>query len=48
MILAIGTNDTLASPAAQLDFYQSVIDKMAVPRCIALPGFMSCRKPAMA
>jgi len=28
MIVAIGTNDTLASPGAQLDFYQSVIDKM--------------------
>jgi hypothetical protein len=28
MIVTIGTNDTLASPGAQLDFYQSVIDKM--------------------
>jgi feruloyl esterase len=28
MIVAIGTNDTLASPGAQLDFYQSVIDSM--------------------
>jgi len=28
MILTIGTNDTLASPGAQLDFYQSVIDTM--------------------
>jgi feruloyl esterase len=28
MIVAIGTNDTLASPGSQLDFYQSVIDKM--------------------
>jgi feruloyl esterase len=28
MIVAIGTNDTLASPGAQLDFYQAVIDKM--------------------
>ena len=28
MIVAIGTNDTLASPGAQLDYYQSVIDKM--------------------
>jgi len=28
MIVAIGTNDTLASPAAQLDYYQSVLDKM--------------------
>jgi feruloyl esterase len=28
MIVAIGTNDTLASPGAQLDYYQSVIAKM--------------------
>jgi feruloyl esterase len=28
MIVTIGTNDTLASPGAQLDFYQSVIDRM--------------------
>ncbi|HEY4363066.1 MAG TPA: tannase/feruloyl esterase family alpha/beta hydrolase [Bryobacteraceae bacterium] len=28
MIVAIGTNDTLASPGAQLDYYQSVIDKL--------------------
>ena len=28
LIIAIGTNDTLASPGAQLDYYQSVIDKM--------------------
>ena len=28
MIVAIGTNDTLASPGAQLDYYQSVIEKM--------------------
>jgi hypothetical protein len=28
MIVAIGTNDTLASPGAQLDYYQSLIDKM--------------------
>ena len=27
MVVAIDTNDTLASPGAQLDFYQSVIDK---------------------
>ncbi|MFC1494287.1 tannase/feruloyl esterase family alpha/beta hydrolase [Thermodesulfobacteriota bacterium] len=29
MIVAIGTNDTLASPGAQLDYYQSVIDTMS-------------------
>jgi feruloyl esterase len=28
MIATIGTNDTLASPGAQLDYYQSVIDTM--------------------
>ncbi len=28
LIVAIGTNDTLASPGAQLDYYQSVIKKM--------------------
>jgi hypothetical protein len=28
MIIAIGTNDTLASPGSQLDYYQSVLDKM--------------------
>lgn len=29
MIVTIGTNDTLASPGAQLDYYQSVVDKMS-------------------
>ena len=36
MIVTIGTDDTLASPGAQLDYYQSVIDKMgqaAVDSC---------------
>ena len=28
MIVAIGTNDTTAPPGEQLDYYQSVIDKM--------------------
>ena len=27
-MVTIGTNDTLASPGAQLDYYQSVLDKM--------------------
>ena len=27
-MVAIGTNDTLASPGAQLDYYQSVLDKL--------------------
>ena len=28
MIVTIGTNDTLASPGAQLDYYQAVLDKL--------------------
>lgn len=28
MIVAIGSNDTLASPGTQLDFYQSILNKM--------------------
>ena len=28
LMIVIGTNDTLASPGAQLDYYQSVLDKM--------------------
>src|SRR5688572_20578767 len=28
MIVTIGTNDTLASPGTQLDFYQSIVDRM--------------------
>jgi hypothetical protein len=32
MIVAIGTNDTLASPSSQLDYYQSVVDKMGRPK----------------
>jgi len=28
MIVAIGTNDTLASPGSQMDYYQALIDKM--------------------
>jgi tannase/feruloyl esterase len=28
MIVTIGTNDTLASPGAQLDYYQAVLDKV--------------------
>jgi feruloyl esterase len=31
MIVTIGTNDTLASPGAQLDYYQSVLDRMGRP-----------------
>ncbi len=32
LIVAIGTNDTLASPGAQLDYYQAVIDRMGRTR----------------
>jgi feruloyl esterase len=32
LIVAIGTDDTLASPGAQLDYYQSVIDRMGRPK----------------
>ncbi len=32
MIVTIGTDDTLASPGAQLDYYQSLIDTMGQPR----------------
>jgi feruloyl esterase len=31
MIVTIGTNDTLASPGAQLDYYESIIQKMGQP-----------------
>jgi len=31
MVVAIGTNDTLASPGSQLDYYQAVLDKMGRP-----------------
>jgi len=36
MIVTIGTNDTLASPGAQLDYYQSLVDTMGQAR---LGGF---------
>ena len=32
MIVTIGTDDTLASPGAQLDYYQALIDKMGQSR----------------
>ena len=35
MIVTIGTNDTLASPGAQLDYYQSVLDRMGRATSIA-------------
>jgi Tannase and feruloyl esterase len=39
MIVTIGTNDTLASPGAQLDYYQSVLDRMGRGRSIASRAF---------
>jgi len=39
MIVTIGTNDTLASPGAQLDYFQSVIDKMGQDRVDAFARF---------
>ena len=39
MIVAIGTNDTLASPGAQLDYYGSVIDKMGKEKVNAFARF---------
>jgi feruloyl esterase len=39
MIVAIGTNDTLASPGAQLDYYQSVIKKMGRKKVDAFARF---------
>jgi tannase/feruloyl esterase len=39
LIVAIGTDDTLASPGAQLDYYQSVIDKMGRARVDSFARF---------
>ncbi len=39
LIVAIGTNDTLASPGAQLDYYQSVIKKMGQKKVDAFARF---------
>lgn len=39
MIVTIGTNDTLASPGAQLDYYQAVIDKLGQPAVDDLARF---------
>ena len=49
LIVTIGTNDTLASPGAQLDYYQSVIDKMGrAPGRSLRPLLRRCRRPATA
>jgi len=39
MIVTIGTNDTLASPGAQLDYFQSVLDKMGREQVDAFARF---------
>ncbi len=39
LIVVIGTDDTLASPGAQLDYYQSVIDKMGQAKVDAFARF---------
>lgn len=39
IIVTIGTNDTLASPGAQLDYFQSVIDKMGQDQVDAFARF---------
>ncbi len=39
LIVTIGTNDTLASPGAQLDYYQSVLDTMGRPAVDAFARF---------
>jgi hypothetical protein len=39
LIVVIGTNDTLASPGAQLDYYQSVLETMGRPAVDAFARF---------
>ncbi len=39
LIVVIGTDDTLASPGAQVAYYQSVIDKMGQPKVDAFARF---------
>jgi len=39
LIVVIGTDDTLASPGAQLDYYQSVVDKMGQKKVDAFARF---------
>jgi hypothetical protein len=39
LIVVIGTNDTLASPGAQLDFYESVVKKMGREKVNAFARF---------
>ena len=39
LLVVVGTNDTLASPGAQLDYYQSVIDKLGAAKVDAFARF---------
>src|SRR5450759_2008596 len=39
MIVTIGTDDTLSSPGAQLDYFQSVLDKMGRDQVDAFARF---------
>jgi feruloyl esterase len=39
LLVVIGTNDTLASPGSQLDYYQSVIDRMGRSKVDAFARF---------
>ncbi|HOW66023.1 MAG TPA: tannase/feruloyl esterase family alpha/beta hydrolase [Candidatus Paceibacterota bacterium] len=39
LIVTIGTDDTLASPGAQLDYFQSVLDKMGRDQVVAFARF---------
>lgn len=39
LLVVIGTNDTLASPGSQLDYYQSVIDKLGAAKVDAFARF---------
>jgi hypothetical protein len=39
LIVAVGTNDTLASPGAQLDYYQSALNKMGRKKVDAFARF---------
>jgi feruloyl esterase len=39
LLVVIGTNDTLASPGAQLDYYQSVLDKLGRNKVDAFARF---------
>jgi len=39
MVVTIGTDDTLASPGAQLDYYQSVIDRMGRSTVLSFARF---------